>query len=121
MRAMVAGAMVTGAMATGGYGHGYGHGFGHRGFGYGFGHRGFGHGYGHGFGYGGYGYGGYGYGGYGYDDYGYEGILILDFIDAESNELIWRGWYANDVDDGEIGEEQINKAVKHILEKFPPE
>jgi len=91
-----------------GYG-GYGHGFSHRRFGH--------HGFSHGFGYG----GGYGGGGYGYDDYGYEGILILDFIDAKSNELIWRGWYADEVDGGEISEKKIRKAVKHILEQFPPQ
>jgi len=99
-----------------GYGYGsYGYGsYGYGSYGHGFGHRRFGHyGYGHGFGYGGY--------GHGYNDYGYEGILILDFIDAKSNELIWRGWYADEVDDGEIGEKKIRKAVKHILEQFPPQ
>ncbi|MFQ5797823.1 MAG: DUF4136 domain-containing protein [Bacteroidota bacterium] len=80
-------------------------------------------------------YGRYGFGfrgGY-YAPYGYgylyaepyvqqfkEGTLILDFIDPQSNQLVWRGWYVDAVDDGEIGETKINKALKHILEKFPP-
>jgi len=99
----------------GGYGYG-GHGY--RGFGYG----GYGHGFGHhGFSHYGYGYGGYGYPGYGYVDYGYEGTIILDIIDAESNELVWRGSYAAAVDDSGISEKKIKKAVKHILEKFPPQ
>ena len=108
-----------------GYGYrGYGYrGYGRRGYGYGsYGYGSYGHGFGHHrFGHHGFGYGGYGYPGYGYDDYGYEGILILDVIDAESNELVWRGWYADEVDDGEIGEKKIRQAVKHILEQFPPQ
>jgi len=110
---------LSDATSNGNGSNGYGsNGYGSRGYGSrGYGSRGYGYGsYGYGFG-----YGGCAYGGYGYDDYGYEGILILDFIDAKSNELIWRGWYADEVEDGEIGEKKINKAVKHILEKFPPE
>ena len=101
-----------GSRGYGSRGYGYG-GYGYGSYGHGFGHHRFGH---HGFG-----YGGYGYPGYGYDDNGYEGILILDVVDAESNELVWRGWYADEVDGGEIGEKKIRKAVKHILEQFPPQ
>ncbi len=107
-----------------GYGHGghsfLGFGFGHRG------HRGFGHhGYGrYGYsGYGGYGYSGYGgYGHSGYGGYAYqEATLILDFVDPESTELLWRGWYVGKIRDGQLSEKKINKAVKRILKKFPPE
>ena len=50
-----------------------------------------------------------------------EGTLILDFVDPESNQLVWRGWYVGAVKDREIGEKKIRKAVSHILEEFPPE
>ena len=50
-----------------------------------------------------------------------EGTLILDFIDPGSDQLVWRGWYSDAVGEGEISEKKINTAVKHILEKFPPQ
>ena len=114
-----------GGFGYGGYGYG-GHGysgFGYGGYGHGFGHHGFSHhGYGYGgYGYPGYGYSGYGYPGYGYVDYGYEGTIILDIIDTESNELVWRGSYSATIDDSGISEKKIKKAVKHILAKFPPQ
>ena len=108
------------------YGH-HGHG-GHSSFRFGFGHHGHG-GYGR-HGYGSYGYRGYGrygypgYGGYGYRGYGgyayQEATLSLDFVDAESNELLWRGWYVGKIRDGQLSEKKINKAVKRIIKKFPP-
>lgn len=77
------------------------------------------------------GYYGFGYWsryyGFGYyprslDVYQYkEGTLVLDFVDPEKMELIWRGWYSGMVDDGGIKEEKINKIVKHILEQYPPQ
>ena len=45
-------------------------------------------------------------------------ILILDFIDPESKQLIWQGWYVGAIEDQEITEAEINKAVKHVLEEF---
>lgn len=45
-------------------------------------------------------------------------ILILDFIDPESKQLIWQGWYVGAIEDREITEAEINKAVKHVLEEF---
>ncbi len=70
----------------------------------------------------GYGYGPrhYGHGTYALHQYK-EGTVTLDFIDAESNKLLWRGWYVGAVADGEISEEKIYTAVKHILEEFPPD
>ena len=67
---------------------------------------------------------GYGYWGgfYGPDVRQYnEGTLILDFVDPESNELVWRGWYAGAIKGRAIREKEIHRAVRHILEKFPPE
>lgn len=49
-----------------------------------------------------------------------EGTLILDFMDAENCQLIWRGWAVSILDDGNlVSEELINKAVMRILERFP--
>ena len=79
----------------------------------------------------GYGYGPYGgyWGGYwgpngGVSTYEYqEGSLILDFVDAKSKKLIWRGAAKAEVQDintPEKSEKVINKAVKEILKKYPP-
>lgn len=52
-----------------------------------------------------------------------EGVLILDFIDAGSKKLFWRGVakaHVQNVDTPEQSEELINEAVNKILEKYPP-
>jgi len=52
-----------------------------------------------------------------------EGWLILDFVDAESKNLIWRGTAkaeVQNVDTPEKSETLIKKAVEKILEKYPP-
>ena len=79
----------------------------------------------------GYGYGlgdRYGGGDYwgprGVDTYQYEeGSLILDFVDAKSKKMIWRGVAKAQIDDTntpEKSEKLINEAVQEILKKFPP-
>ena len=79
----------------------------------------------------GYGYGPYGgyWGGYwgprgGVSTYEYEeGSLILDFVDAKSKKLIWRGAAKAEVQDiatPEKSEKVINEAVKEILKTYPP-
>ncbi len=45
-------------------------------------------------------------------------ILILDFIDPESKQLVWQGWYVGAIEDREITEADIKKAVRHVLEEF---
>ena len=50
-----------------------------------------------------------------------EVILTLDFLNPETEALIWRGWYVDAVEDANLREEKIAEAVKRILEKFPPE
>ena len=81
-----------------------------------------------------YGYGyGYGYYGHGYN-YGYpsttyaepflEGTLVLDVIDPETNEVMWRGWATTDLDDNPEPQEvdrYVRMSVKKILERFPPD
>ncbi len=90
---------------------------------YGFPHRGRHHGFGFRSGYYGFGYGSgfYGRGG-GVSVHEYkEATLVLDFLDPESHDVIWRGLYKDEVDEsGIIAEDKVNKAVKKILEKFPP-
>jgi hypothetical protein len=52
-----------------------------------------------------------------------EGSLILDFIDAKSKSMIWRGVakaVVDKVDTPEKAEKIINEAVKKILKNFPP-
>jgi hypothetical protein len=50
-----------------------------------------------------------------------EGTLIIDFMDPENHELIWRGWAVSVLDDNDlITEELINKAVEQIFKTFPP-
>ena len=97
----------------------------------GYGYRGYGHGYyGHRYGYGGYGHG-YGHHRYGYRSRYYGGgrpyakvTLVLDFVDPESNNVIWRGLYKDEIDESGIlimTEDKITKAVKKILKEFPPD
>jgi hypothetical protein len=50
-----------------------------------------------------------------------EVTLTLDFLNPETRELVWRGWYMDEVEDVNIQEEKISEAVRRILEKFPPE
>ena len=52
-----------------------------------------------------------------------EGSLILDFVDAKSKKMIWRGVAKADVinaDTPKKKEKLINEAVQKILENFPP-
>lgn len=52
-----------------------------------------------------------------------EGTLILDFVDAGSKKLFWRGSakaHVQNVDTPEKRQKLINEAVKKILEKYPP-
>ncbi len=68
-------------------------------------------------------YGGVGYGG-GVDSYDYtQGVLILDVMDPQSKELVWRGTAEQRVDEKKSPQEadaRINLAYAKILERFPP-
>lgn len=49
-----------------------------------------------------------------------EGTLILDFMDADNRQLIWRGWAVSILDEEKlVSENLINSAVRDILERFP--
>jgi len=52
-----------------------------------------------------------------------EGTMILDFVDPETKELLWRGSATAVIESVLTPEEQknrINKVVSKILDKFPP-
>ena len=52
-----------------------------------------------------------------------EGTLIVDFVDAKSKQLIWRGTAQKALDPNptpEKIEKNIGEAVAKMLEKFPP-
>ena len=53
-----------------------------------------------------------------------EGTLIIDIVDAASNELVWRGSAQARVHEGASSEERserIRSAVQKVLEDFPPQ
>jgi hypothetical protein len=51
-----------------------------------------------------------------------EGTLVLDFIDAKTKDLVWRGWATDIVGgDPEEAEQRIDEAVGKILERYPPD
>ena len=70
---------------------------------------------------------GYGYGRWGGYNRGVsvhrykEGTLILDFIDAENKQLVWRGWASSVFHGRENAAEDIAKSVKRLLQEYPPQ
>ncbi len=107
-------------------------GYGYGSYGYGSYYRGGYLGHGH-FGHGSFGHGrfgrsrfGFGYGPY----YGSSRVreytrarLVLDVVDARTDELIWRGWATKSLEDNPTPEavrKYVKAAVEKILEKFPP-
>lgn len=77
------------------------------------------------YGHGGY-RGGHGRHGGGYPGYSYEyleGTLVLDIVDARTNDLVWRGWAKDALHDNpkpENVQKYVNEAVANILKSFPP-
>jgi hypothetical protein len=59
---------------------------------------------------------------YVYDVYD-AGTLVIDFVDARTNRLVWRGWAEGSIegviDDQRAMEGQIDKAVAVIMKKLP--
>lgn len=52
-----------------------------------------------------------------------EGNLVLEFVDTDTNELIWRGMATDALDaqaTPEDREKQIQESVRKILTKYPP-
>ncbi len=63
-----------------------------------------------------------GFGGFGGSiSYDYqEGTLIIDFIDARSGRLAWRGWAVGTNREGYYNAERVAASVEKILAEFPP-
>jgi hypothetical protein len=51
-----------------------------------------------------------------------EGTLIIDLMDAKNNNLIWRGWASEVLNNEvpELTEKEIAESVYEILTEFPP-
>lgn len=49
-----------------------------------------------------------------------EGILVIDIMDAESRDLLWRGTAEGVVDNYRVAQDVLREAVTKILDKFPP-
>ncbi|MCK4549685.1 MAG: DUF4136 domain-containing protein [Candidatus Krumholzibacteria bacterium] len=49
-----------------------------------------------------------------------EGTLILDIVDREDKQLIWRGWATGVLEDRSRINDQINYSVQKLLKKYPP-
>jgi hypothetical protein len=77
-----------------------------------------------------YGYSYYGYGwaysGRRVDAYRYkEGTLVLDLVDAKTNQLVWRGFVTDTLDDGgarspDEVESRLDYAFEKMLANYPP-
>ena len=52
-----------------------------------------------------------------------EGTFLVDIADAESQEILWRGWAQLDIgtalEDPETMREQIDEAIRLMFEQFP--
>jgi hypothetical protein len=56
--------------------------------------------------------------------YVYEaGTLLIDFVDARTEKLVWRGWAKDSldgvIDNQRLMEQKVDKAVARILERLP--
>lgn len=49
-----------------------------------------------------------------------EGTLIIDIVDASTEDLVWRGWRDAYLTQRNFNEEQVNETVRYILSAFPP-
>lgn len=49
-----------------------------------------------------------------------EGTLIVDFIDAKSNHLFWRGIAVKVLDQPVVNEETVKTIIHKIFENYPP-
>jgi len=45
--------------------------------------------------------------------------LIIDILDAKSNEVVWRGTVTGKVDDVANLQKQIDKGIRAIMKKYP--
>lgn len=50
-----------------------------------------------------------------------EGTLLIRILDADSGDVVWTGWVTEKVKDAKDPKKQIDKVVRRILKRFPPE
>lgn len=50
-----------------------------------------------------------------------EGTLIVDIVDREAKQLIWRGWATGTLEDRTHIKDQIDMSVRKLMERFPPD
>ncbi len=50
-----------------------------------------------------------------------KGTLIISINDAETGKAVWSAWTQSKIKDPNKPEKQINKSVKKLLSKFPPD
>ncbi|MCJ8166073.1 DUF4136 domain-containing protein [Pontibacter sp. E15-1] len=48
------------------------------------------------------------------------GTLIIDLIDPDTNQLIWRGWVSSDINPAALDDTYIPVVVANIMSRFPP-
>ena len=48
----------------------------------------------------------------------YEGTVIVDFTDARTGELVWRGYVTTTLGRPDKSEAKINKDIKKLIERF---
>lgn len=48
------------------------------------------------------------------------GTLVIDLIDPETNQLIWRGWVDADINPAALDDSYITVIVASIMSQFPP-
>jgi hypothetical protein len=51
------------------------------------------------------------------------GTITIDFVDARTNKLVWRGWSEGTlegIDSQDLLESRVDEAVTKILQKLPP-
>ncbi|GAB3202724.1 hypothetical protein ABID22_001031 [Pontibacter aydingkolensis] len=48
------------------------------------------------------------------------GTLVIDLIDRNTNNVVWRGAFDAEIDPVIIDEDKINRAVANLMSQFPP-
>ncbi|RDV11539.1 DUF4136 domain-containing protein [Pontibacter diazotrophicus] len=48
------------------------------------------------------------------------GTLVIDLIDPNTNELVWRGWVDSEIDPAALENSYIPVVVANIMSRFPP-
>jgi hypothetical protein len=55
-----------------------------------------------------------------HDPHGYVGMsIVIDAIDAQTNELVWRGWARRREELQDVSLEELAEAARKVLEEFP--